>query len=36
MDYEKIFYLAGAIFFILASAVAAVMLTMMLGGPMFD
>jgi len=36
MNYQKIFYISGAVFFISASILAIAMIIMMLGGPFMD
>lgn len=36
MDYKKLFYITGSIFFILASMLAGVMLAMFIGTPFID
>jgi len=36
MDYKKLFYIAGTIFFILASVITILMMAMMFGGALFD
>jgi len=36
VDYKKLFYITGAIFFILASVIAILMMAMMFGGALFD
>jgi len=36
MDLQKLFFISGTIFFILASVIAILMMAMMFGGALFD